>query len=413
MPESNVTPTNGPLLFVSWGMPPSVNGSSVIAENLSRQFSPSEMVLAGQVWAGFGDYQRDPALPRVDYVNQEWTWPKRGQKYVRWTRWLTLPRITRKLVQIARQEKCGAIVGVFPNEFFLYAAYRAAQRLKLPLYPYFHNTYRENRTGIARRFADWLEPRVFQAAPVVFVMSEGMQQHYQPIYPQVRFEPLVHTFDESIPEFAPPPPPHSPLRLAFMGSLNESNVDAARRFADVVNSRSDCVLTTYSGIPDWMFAKVGVCGPRIEHTCVPYDQVTTALRSHDILLFPHGLTGGLSEIEYETIFPTRTIPSLLSGRPIVAHSPPNSFLTRWLRQRDCAEIVEQPDPAALSAAIDRLRDDPARRETLVRNALAAVRQFQGTVVAAEFRRILAETIPTQGAPPPASEARLRPERSRT
>jgi len=308
---------------------------------------------------------------------------------------LTLPNITRRLVQIASTHRSEAILAVFPSEFFLHAAYRAAKRLQLPFYPYFHNTYRENRSRLSRRFADWLEPRVFRGAPVVFVMSEGMKEHYQPLYPDIRFEPLVHTFDEPIPDFAPPPAPQTPLRLAFMGNLNESNVDAARRLADVVNRRADCLLTTYSGTPDWFFAKVGVCGPRITHTRVAYDQVTTALRSHDILLFPHGLTGGMSEVEYDTIFPTRTIPSLLSGRPILAHSPSNCFLTRWLRKRDCAEIVDRADHAALSAAIDRLRDDRARRETLVRNALTAVRAFQGSAVAAEFKSILAETIPRQ------------------
>lgn len=379
------------VLVVSWGLPPSLTGSTVIVENLSRQFGPDEMVLAGQRWQGADSYRRDPQLPEIHHLIREMTWPKRGQRYVRWLRWGKLPLIVRHLTRIARRENVGSILGIFPNEFFLYAAYLTAERLRIPFYPYFHNTYLENRQGVAKRFAAWLEKRVFQAASVVFVMSEGMQEHYEKLYPGIRFEPLVHSFNEVIPEFAPPPLPRAPLRLAFMGNLNESNIDAAQRLAQVVNGRADFLMTTYSGTPDWFFAKVGVCGERITHTSVDADQVTTALRSHDILLFPHGLTGGLSQVEYDTIFPTRTIPSLLSGRPIVAHVPANCFLTRWLRARDCAEIVDQPDCAAIERAIDCLRSDAQRREVLVRNALAAVRPFQGTVVAGNLRRILAET----------------------
>ena len=381
------------VLFVSWGLPPSVTGSSVIAENLSHQFNPAEMVLAGQAWSGVDSYRRDPNLPRIQLLDKEWTWPKRGRRYVHWARWLTLPRIASRLARIARDERCEAIIGVFPSEFYLYAAFLAAKRLKLPLYPYFHNTYRESRTGIAQRFAEWLEPRVFRSARAVFVMSEGMQTHYQPLYPGVRFEPLVHSFSEPLPDFAPAPEPGSPVRLAFMGNLNESNVDATRRLADLVNQRDDCLMTTYSGTPDWFFAKVGASGPRITHTRVAYEQVTSALQSHDILLLPHGFQGATSQLEYDTIFPTRTISYLISNRPILAHAPPDCFLTRWLRKHDCAEIVDVRDTAQVAAALDRLRNDSRRREQLVRNALQAARQFHGPVVAARLRQVMAETMP--------------------
>ena len=229
---------------------------------------------------------------------------------------------------------------------------------------------------------------MFESTPAALVISEGMKEHYVARYPGVRFEVLVHSFNEPIPDFAPPPTPGSPLRLATLGNLNDSNVDAARRIAQLVNEREDCFLTTYSGTTDWFFAKAGICGQRITHSRVPYDDVTAALRSHDILLLPHGFAGGLSEAEYATIFPTRTIFNLLAGRPILAHMPAHSFLTRWLRQHDCAEVVDRPHVHALSAALDRLRSDTTRREQLVRNSLGAVEQFHAPVVAAKLRQLL-------------------------
>jgi glycosyltransferase involved in cell wall biosynthesis len=391
--EQVLVPTSNRILVVSWGMPPSVNGSSAIVENLSHQFAPSEMSLAGQAWVGTEKYHRSPHLPRIHYLNREQTWPKRGRRYFRWLRWLTLPRITRRIVRIVQEGRFDVILGVFPDEFFFYAAYRAAKRAGIPFYPFMHNTYRENRTGIAHRFAEWLEPRVFRDSPVVFVANEGMREHYEPLYPDLRFEAIVHTFNEPIPDFASPPTPGTPLSLAFQGNLNESNIDAAKRLAEVVNRRDDYTLTTYSGTPDWFFAKVGVSGPRIKHTSVPYDQVATALRKHDILLLPHGLTGGLSQVEYDTIFPTRTVPNLLSGRPILAHSPANCTFTRWLRRHDCAEVIDQPDAAALERAIERLRTDAARRDELVRNGLAIVKMFHAPVVAGKLKRVIAETMP--------------------
>jgi glycosyltransferase involved in cell wall biosynthesis len=369
-------------------MPPRLSGTSFIVENLSRQFSPQEMVLAGQAWQVADEYQRDPHLPAIHYLDKEWTWPRRGQSYIRWARWLTLPALARRVERLARTERCDAILGIFPNEFFLYAAFAAARRLCIPFYPYFHNTYRENRRGLPLRFANWFERHVCKTAPLVFVVSAGMQQYYQARYPGVRFETLLHPFNEPLPEFTPPPLPRASLSLALLGTLNESNADAARRLAKIVNRREDCRLTTYSGTDDWYFAKTGVCGPRITHSRVAYDEVTATLQSHDILLLPHGLSGGWSDAEYATIFPTRTISYLLAGRPILAHTRSDCFLTRWLREHDCAEIVDRADERALSDALDRLRDDTPRREQLVRNACAAAREFHAPVVAAKLREIV-------------------------
>ena len=62
-----------------------------------------------------------------------------------------------------------------------------------------------------------------------------MREHYEPLYPNLRFESIVHTFNEPIPDFAPPPAPSTPLSLAFQGNLNESNIDATCRLAEIVH----------------------------------------------------------------------------------------------------------------------------------------------------------------------------------
>jgi hypothetical protein len=281
----------------------------------------------------------------------------------------------------------------------LLVAYQVAKRYGVPLYPYLHNTYSDNRHGTALRLAHWLERRVFEMAPVVFVMSEGMQRHYEPLFPGVRFEPLVHTFNEDLPKFVPPPAPARPLRVAMLGNLNGSNVEASQRFVSMIRGRDDVVLTTYSGTPTWFFQKVGVTGPNVTHSSAAYEEVAGALAKHDVIFIPHGLTGGLSQIEYDTIFPTRTIPCLVSGRPILAHSPTDCFFTRWLRKHKCAEIVDTPDQQALAAALDRLRDDDVRRAELVSHSMTAARQFHAPVVVEHFKQILSETWPSRAAAP--------------
>ena len=117
--------------------------------------------------------------------------------------------------------------------------------------------------------------------------------------------------------------------------------------------------------------------PQTSVQCVSRPELLRGLGQADILLLPHGFSGSLSQVEYSTIFPTKTIEYLISGRPILAHTPPGAYLTRFLKQHDCALVVETPDPAALAVAIRRLRTDGSLRSRLVRNALAAARSVPG------------------------------------
>jgi hypothetical protein len=374
------------IVFVTWGLPPQLNGSAVIMANLALQFSPEEVVLASERPSGPRPPRSNTLPHRLHYIMNEWSWPRRGQRFIHWIRWFWLPVVICRLVLIIRREKCNAVLGVFPNEFYLSAAYFAALISKTRFFAYFHNTYLENRSGWKRLFARWLQPRVFSKARTVFVMSEGMCTYLAPKYPKIEFVPLVHSFNESIDAISPPGMLHQPARLAFVGNLNASNVDAMRRFAEIINRRKDCVVTVFSSTPVWFFERVGVCGPAFRYTQAPYDQITSAIREQDILLLPHGFEGGLAEAEYLTIFPTRTLTYLLGGRPILAHTPPHAFLTHWLRRNMCAEIVDKASSKDLEAALDRLLTDASYRIELVKAGFEALSQFSAPSVAALLRK---------------------------
>jgi len=392
--KSKTTAAGQPLklLTVATSIPPMPHAVAFVVENLSRQFTADELIIAGEKRSGNTESSRPANVPQVVFVSKEMSWPKRGQKYFRWIRWFQTPAITRRLRKIIRDEKINAVLAIFPDERLLWAALQATKAEGVPFFPWYHNTYAENRNGLAKRFANWLQPTTFAATDIVFVMSEGMQTAWQRSYPGVRFEPLVHTFSDDLPTPEPLPPIHSPTRMVFLGNLNASNLEAMGRLRALANEDENLRLTVYSGSPEWFFKKVGVCGPHITNQWISDEDLMGGLKSHDILLLPHGFDGASDPIEYETIFPTRTIPYLLAGRPILAHTPPHAFLTRWLRRHDCAEIVETADMDALRAAVKRLRTDDARREQLVANARKAVEMFHAPRVMREFRELIADSV---------------------
>jgi glycosyltransferase involved in cell wall biosynthesis len=385
----------GRMLATSLVVEPTPLADAFVLKGLLSQFRPDEACVAAERWpANPKDQTHLPSGHRVQFISNRWTWPNRGQRYVRWLKWLLFPRTVSRLARLARKEDCKVILASFPDEQMLFASYLVARRLGLILFPFLHNTYRENRSGFAFAFASWLQRRVFESAGAVFVMSEGMKQELEKLYPDVCFYPLVHTFDQAIPEFDPLPPiDRRRVRLGYMGSVNDANLDALKRVCQMVNISDHLALSFYSAAPDWHLRKEGLVGERIRREQPADSELVEALGKNDLLILPHGLTGGLAPIEYRTIFPTRTIPYLLSGRPIVAYSSQGSFLSRWLREHDCAEVVEDPDPAVLRAAIDRLCEDAARREQLVRNALTAAEDFRADRVVAGMKRTINQFLP--------------------
>lgn len=329
---------------------------------------------------------QDQCVPKLFYIYRQWPY-----RFKRTVRLFAFPVILFRLMHLYRANRCEQILAVFPNEFYLFCGLVAAKLFRCPFYSYFHNTYSDNRSGIRLKFANWLQPAVFRNSRAIFVMSDGMKKVWESRYPNFKFATLVHSFHGSAAIDSSANEMSDSFRVAFMGNLNDSNRDAMGRMAGVLDRYPKAQLTTYSGVPAAHFQSLRLSGDRVVNTSVGYDQVVAKLAEADLLFLPHGFTGGLKPIEYATIFPTRTIPYLLSGVPIIAHSPPSSFLTQWLVQHDCAEVVDDPSVGAICQAIERLRNSPERRRQIVGNAMLAVRQFDATTVSRRFCDVVRES----------------------
>jgi hypothetical protein len=296
-----------------------------------------------------------------------------------------------RTILLIRKFHCSAVLAVFPNEEFLSVGYLAALWTGVPLYAYFHNTYVENRHGSSLRFARWLQSRVFSTARHVFVMSEGMVELYRTRYKGLKCSALVHSFNEQVRDVGAVPAVHSPMRLMISGNINESCRDAAARFCEAVSRIENVSLTLLSGTAQAYLQDLGMLRDGTRHETVARDRLMHRLEEADVVVLPHGFTGSISAEEYSTMFPTKTIEYLICGRPILAHAPPDCFLTRFLKRHQCAFIVDTPNIGALIDAVERLRSDCELRANLVQHALKAAKIFQAPRVAQTLRRHLGRT----------------------
>jgi phosphatidyl-myo-inositol alpha-mannosyltransferase len=109
------------------------------------------------------------------------------------------------------------------------------------------------------------------------------------------------------------------------------------------------------------------------------------LHSVDVFCAPN--TGGES-------FGYVLVEAMASGAPIVA-SDLDAF-RQVLRGGEAGELFETGNAAALAAAAGRLLDDPAHRARLAAAALAAVREFDWSVVARDVVRVYEAVAPAAG-----------------
>lgn len=372
-------------LLLCRNIPPAPTGASIVVGNLAKQFRPDEMVVLGAYYLGCPPQTWRDEWPRLKYATIQ---PPDGLRGARWIRWAQMPLLFLRALWTMITGRCQAIVVVFPDEIFLLVGYLVALVTRKPLYPYLHNTYLENRPNSG--FARWLQPRVFARSRHVFVMSEGMQRLYNENYPGLECSPLLHSFNDPLPEPGEVtlPPAHKPLRLVLFGNISASNAEATVRLIELIKTMPDVHLTLFSGTSRAYLKQLGFTGDQITIKTVSHDVLMAGIREGDVIVLPHGFYGSIAEEEIATIFPTRTIEALISERPILAHTPDDCFLTDFLRRHDCSLIVEKPDAEALRQAIEQLRVDEELRLRLVRHALVTARQFQAATVADHLRRVL-------------------------
>jgi glycosyltransferase involved in cell wall biosynthesis len=370
-------------LILSWGVFPSTGGSTIIVNSISEAFSPEQLVLAGQQpekipdkkWQDFSDI-------KLYYLNPFIFGISRKPKMIRW---LKLFSIMKEVENIVKREKITRIIAIFPDEFYTYVAYRVSKKLSIPYDIWFHNSYLDNTSGLQYKIAKRLQPVFFDTANRLFVMSDGLNQEMKKNYPKINFQTLVHGFKIGSNVDVNVAIKSEKVKFLYSGSLNHSCLDASIRMMKIIKDNPNWELHVFAGNPEF-FHTQGITGDNVVfHNFLPIVEFVQRLKEFDIMLLPHGIDGLRSEFEYRTIFPTRTIPLLFSGKPILAHSPKDSFLTDFLIDNKCAYLVTEKDDQKLKMAIDELIANTDLRELLVTNSIIAANQFKVENVAKKIR----------------------------
>lgn len=372
--------------FVSHTLPPATVGSAMRLHRFLRDVDPDDYCLiASRDWAE--PVAGGPPMLGGRYIRLPSEWrqlrePKMpaAARAVRWLNlWLKLLQRARSIVRVARAERCQALYGLTGDLLDPVAACMAAGQLKLPFYAGVDDYYAYQWTGpMEHRFARWAERFVLKRAVRVVCVNELMADVYRRRYgvPAVGImcphEPAMPGPRADVPWPAEP----GRLTIVFTGMVFALNADSfVNLMAAIGRVRGLTVeLHLYGRQSEESIEQLGIRGPVriVGRGDQPIERVIEAQRRADILFLGLSFGGPMPEVVRTTV-PFKTGEYLDSGRPILVHVPPDSFLASYFRAHECGLVVDQPDPAALAGAIQRLVDDAALRARLAANAAERVR----------------------------------------
>lgn len=379
------------LLIVSCSVAPDISGSAIVVSNIASQFNKLNMAIVGEKVC----LETEPHIigdPEIAYVSRRYFANLPGRRFIiPVIEAGEFPILAYKIFKKAKFFNATHIVTVFPSARYLAAGYLAAKGANIPFYPYYHNTYVENQRGISKVIARLVQSIIFRGSQHIFVISDGLLELFNTNYPLIKnVSSLVHSFSGDLPQRKELPCRRGELRLAMIGSINDSCLDAVRRFIKVVALHPEAKLLLHTSTPKRVLNKWGLLGERVilSKDVLSREELLKKIGDCDILLLPHGLVGRHSVMEYNTIFPTRTIEYMLAQKPILAHAPEGCFLTKFLRDNSCAIVVTEPDERVLLSALVCLSNDLALCEKIVDNATRTVTQFHAPLVAERLKSFL-------------------------
>lgn len=211
-----------------------------------------------------------------------------------------------------------------------------------------------------------VERRAVSRADRVVVCSPGFREHFvRGGVDTNRIDVLYNWADLDAIEHVPVEAANRQVRFLYAGNLGYTQ--GFKTLIDAVRISGEDVALDIVGDGNATREVVGLSASLANVTVappVPREEFSGLLAAHDVhVVLQRRISAGAN-------LPSKIATYLASGRPIVASIDPDTPAAELLRDSGAAVIVEPESPAALSAAMRRLRDHPGLRAELGRNARA-------------------------------------------
>ena len=371
------------ILFVTTFYPPNNTGASVVMSNLIKELD-QDTVYGVVTWANSYKDKDETINGKIVHkiFNFQYLFNPRLWFFVRR---FTFNSEKRKVIKLIRREKITHVVGVYPDLDFLEISRSASEACDVKFYAYLHDTLAEGLSHKRyKNIAKVVQQNIFNSSHKIFVMSEGMKELFKNKY-SVDTIPLLHSFSENIAKnkFNNDAVEKS---IFWGGAIYAINKETVLRVHAACQDLNYTLTLSAANTPEKL-ANLGFENKNIE--ILPFlsreDYITVIGNQRALLLsidWPD--ESAVHKDELGTIFPTKTIEYLISGRPILVHCPEEYFLARFFKKYKCGIVLTDRDPQKIKEHIESVLDDVEKLKVMVANAYKASKQFHISSVKSIF-----------------------------
>jgi glycosyltransferase involved in cell wall biosynthesis len=384
-------------VLVSHVLPPLASGQAIILYRLLKELNPRTYCMIS--WQN-QEYRNAAATASPDLTGKHYH--LRSDCQIRSASPLTkgvvntwFPIVMRavQIARVARNEKCDAIVACTADLFNLPAGYLASRLLSIRFYPYIFDYYSQQWIKpLDRLLAGLWEPLIIKGAAGVIVPNEFMQREYQLLYGVD--STVIHNICDLSAYTGPPggeeASSHPDTRIVYTGAVYQAHYDAFRNLIAGMKevNVTNLNLHLYSAQSAAELEEHGITGGVILHRHELLSAIPTIQKKADILFLPMAFTSPYPEV-IRTSSPGKMGEYLAAGRPILAHAPPDSFISWYLRTHQCGVVVDRNDPGEVAKAITSiLADREMQRRIRIRAKHRASLDFSLAKGQAAFKSLL-------------------------
>lgn len=278
-----------------------------------------------------------------------------------------------KGLQIIKEKKVEVVYVVTDDGTSLFIGLLLSLFAQTPLIVQFYDVYRGNAFSRLRSLvATILEPISIRRASLVLFYNPIVQELYEKRYGHKKYFQVVAncTYPETYEKLRTPYTPQAPYRVLFTGSIYWAQEESLTRMIKaVISSKHDIRFEIYSPQIPTRLEKEYEAYPCIQFKSGRPEEMAGLQASADLLFVPLAWPKE-SELVANTSFPGKMPEYLASGRPILVHAAPESYLVSYAKEAGFGVVVDTPSAELLREQMEHILLDPSHAKTFIDAALA-------------------------------------------
>ncbi len=278
--------------------------------------------------------------------------------------------------KVIKKEKIEVLMGVSDFGPALIGTYKLHKKTKIPFVIHLYDLYLGNLFPFPGGIlAKYYEPKLIASASKIIVTNETTKELYIKRYGEAVREkfavihnsvpPEEHELSKTSVEYNPAPP----YSILFSGRIYWPQIEAIKEMIGAINEMNfEITFNIYTPSPKDYLSKLGIIeNNKIKINSATPQEMPALQASADILFLPLSWNTKAPEI-IQTATPGKLTDYLATGKPILTYAPGDTALVKYVKNKQCAYIVEEHNPEKLKQAIEAIVTNKKESIALIENA---------------------------------------------